>query len=150
MTEPKTRLIIVGDGEYGNAIRRQPGLDYYPYSSQVRELMRDASWLLLPSRWEQQPLVLLESLEERLPFIIGPAPEIQQFSLGDELVLHAATLDALYQCCLAAISIGRVPERYERIVNRVIGLSDKWPTPQATIAALVEVLKEASMMGSPR
>jgi glycosyltransferase involved in cell wall biosynthesis len=141
---PDTELVVVGRGEYESSIRHQVDLTYYPYRPDVRALMRQASWLLMPSRWEQQPLVLLESIEERLPFIIGPASEILRFGLDDRLMMRTATVDALHACCLAAINLGRTEDEYLSMVNRVGKFAEGWPSPSETRQAMISLLVEAA------
>lgn len=142
--EHGVELVVVGDGEYAAAIGKEPGLHYYRYRRDIRLLMRRATWLLMPSRWEQQPLVLLESLEEGLPYILGPATEIQRFGLDSRLMMPAATVDALHECCLAAIHYGRVQSEYQRFVHSVSELANGWPNRDQTTRSMVSLLTEAA------
>jgi len=149
LTEPNTELIVVGDGELGGALREHPGLRYYPYRSDVRNLMQEATWLVLPSRWEQQPLVLLEALEEGLPYILGPAPEIRQLGIDETLVMPVDTVEAFQACCLEAIRRGRSETEYADVIRRVGEFADAWPRPGQTLAAMALMLREAAKFAQP-
>lgn len=144
LTEPDTDLVIVGDGEYASTLKGHPGLHYYSYRADIRDLMRQATWLVMPSRWEQQPLVLLEALEEGLPYILGPAPEIRELGLDDTLVMTAGTVDAFHLCCLEAIRRGRSEPEYASVTRKVGELADAWPRPRQTLAAMASMLTEAA------
>lgn len=147
INEPDTELVVVGDGEYADSMRQQAGIRYYPYRSDIKALMRASSWLLMPSRWEQQPLVLLEAIEETLPYVIGPAPELERLRLDDGLVMKAATVESIHQCCLEAIKRGRSQVQYDQVVSKVAQLADAWPKPTDTLNQMASVLAEAARLG---
>lgn len=137
-------LIVVGDGEFAPQMRSEFGVDYFPYSNDVAGVLRSATWLVMPSRWEQQPLVLLEALGAHLPYVLGPAQEIQRFGLAQELVMSTDSIDALHRCCLEAIRRGRSHEKYGRLVDQVATLADSWPSARDTVLAMASVLREAA------
>lgn len=146
--EPDTEVVVVGEGEYASEIRACAGVKYFRQRDDVRLLMRDATWLLMPSRWEQQPLVLLEALGEQLPYILGPAAETRRFALENELTMSTDSADAIYSCCVAALERGRSATGYQRTVDRVVAIAAAWPTPSETNRAMVSLFAEAASLPS--
>lgn len=86
--QPSARLVIAGDGEHRAALERQAAALGLGESvtflgragaAQVRELLRGAAALVVPSIYEGMPLVVLEAMEAALPVVasrVAGIPEV--------------------------------------------------------------------------
>lgn len=105
---PGHDLLLVGDGPERARLEsrvRAMGLDrrvhFAGWSPQVPRILRASELLILPSRWEGMPNVLLEAMAAGLPIVttrvegveelLGPLADEQSVTFGDE----AAFLDRL-------------------------------------------------------
>ena len=97
------RLLLVGDGPLHRSIEswaRKIGNDrvqLLPWQSDVAPLMRACRLLVLPSRYEGMPNVVMEAMASGRPIVcsdvqgaeelLGHAPKCQLFSAGDSLAM---------------------------------------------------------------
>lgn len=90
---PEATLLVVGDGEERARLERIAGervrfLGALP-REQVLRVLRDADGVLLPSRWENFPHVLVEALAVGTPVVatrVGGVPEIVEDGVNGVLV----------------------------------------------------------------
>lgn len=104
---PDHDLVIVGDGperkSLGDLAVRlgiQDRVHFVGWRSDVPELLRATEILLLPSRWEGMPNVLIEAMGSRLPVVatavegvlevLGPLAEVQAVPAGDAVAFTEA------------------------------------------------------------
>jgi glycosyltransferase involved in cell wall biosynthesis len=98
----------------------------------VRRLLRAADLFVLSSRWEGQPLSMLEAMSEGLPVVVtsvGGIPEVVEHGVSGMIVPpdDAAALAAAVICCL------RDPER-----RRSLGQAAHLSCGRRREAAIVE------------
>jgi glycosyltransferase involved in cell wall biosynthesis len=131
MKRPNFALTIAGDGDQRQVLERMSA-DLH-LSSRVRflgvrhdlpELMRAADCLVMPSRWEGLPMVMLEAMALGLPVIatpVGGIPEVIEDGINGYLVpledtsALARRLDSIVENPGALPSIGRLAR--ERIIE---------------------------------
>ena len=120
---PNHQLLLVGEGSQRHALVRQAEalgiaghVHFAGRRSDIPEIMRAAKLLVLPSRWEGMPNVVLEAMATGLPVLatraagveelLGPDATMQVVDFGDDssFVHRAATL--LLHTTLAS-SLGR-------------------------------------------
>lgn len=70
------KLVIVGEGEENNNIKSliekyelKNRISIQPFTDDIQEYFLNSSSLLLPSRWEGMPMIVLESLEMGVPIV---------------------------------------------------------------------------------
>ena len=105
---PAADLLIVGSGEYENALRKMAGSSKriiflgWKDPSEIRILYRHAIAVLLPSIcYEVFPLVLLEAFREGTPVIarsLGPFPELVKKSGAGKLFETTQELEQAVAC----------------------------------------------------
>ena len=88
---PSAVLWIVGEGPEEEALRRRAGegVVFLGYRTEVRDLLRRADLFVLASRWEGQPLSMLEAMAEGLPVVVtsvGGIPEAIRHGVSGMLV----------------------------------------------------------------
>lgn len=140
----RAELLVAGEGEMRaelEARARAPGLrgrvHFLGFRADVPELMAAADWIVLPSRWEGMPYVVLEAMASARPVVATPvdgARELLEPS-GAGRVARAISAAALAEELRAALALGpaerralgqagraRVLERYtrERMVERTL------------------------------
>ncbi|WP_425619267.1 glycosyltransferase [Anatilimnocola sp. NA78] len=147
---PEQELLLVGDGPDRGRLQQQASelgigdrVHFLGWRSDVPELLRGADLLLLPSRWEGMPNVLLEAMAAGLPVlttrvegtteILGPLATEQSVAVGDS----AAFEDAIVRLCqdrvlsaelgqsnrervLASFSLAVMTQAYEQIYMRLM------------------------------
>jgi glycosyltransferase involved in cell wall biosynthesis len=89
---PRIELDLVGDGPLAEPLRAQAAelgvavrFHGFQPGPAVARLMRDADVLVLPSRWENLPVVLLEAMASGIPSVasrVGGVPEIVDAGTG--------------------------------------------------------------------
>lgn len=122
---PGVRLDLVGDGELRPALERQAAglpVEFHGLrtKAELAELMRRADLYVSASRYENNPVVLLEALATGLPVVgtsVGGVPEIVGDDgllapPGDPAALAARIEDALGRTWARAAIAGRAAERY--------------------------------------
>ena len=93
---PQHSLLIVGDGPERKRLQAQTAelglqqrVHFLGWRADVPQLLKLAEVLLLPSRWEGMPNVLLEAMAAGLPFVstaVEGADEIAGLLQGDQVV----------------------------------------------------------------
>jgi glycosyltransferase involved in cell wall biosynthesis len=90
---PGARLLIAGDGEHRAALERRAGASTVFLgrcgAAQVRELLRGAAALVVPSIYEGMPLVVLEAMEAGVPVVasrVSGIPEVVEGGVTGWLV----------------------------------------------------------------
>lgn len=83
---PAARLVIAGDGELADALRRQAAdlgigdrVHWLGWRDDAEDLLAAFDIMLMPSLWEGFGLVLLEAMSRRLPIVasrVGAIPEV--------------------------------------------------------------------------
>jgi glycosyltransferase involved in cell wall biosynthesis len=115
-------LWIVGEGPEEASLRRSAGegVVFLGYRRDVRRLLRSADLFVLSSRWEGQPLSMLEAMAEGLPVVVtsvGGIPEIVEHGVSGMIVPPddaAALADAVIRCLRdpeRAGSLGQAAQR---------------------------------------
>jgi glycosyltransferase involved in cell wall biosynthesis len=116
---PGIHLLIVGRGPQEEELRRFAGqlgigsrVHFAGFRPDVPALLAASRLLVLPSRWEGMPNVVLEAMASRLPVVatdvegvrelLGPAADAQVVRHGDSAALTAKTLRLLHDRDLAA------------------------------------------------
>ncbi|WP_254509180.1 glycosyltransferase [Anatilimnocola floriformis] len=127
---PSHDLLIVGDGPERTSLQQQAGelgianrVHFLGWQPQVAGLLKLADVLLLPSRWEGMPNVLLEAMAAGLPVvstnvegaaeILGPLAEKQLTQQNDAAAFQNATL-ALASEPTAASRLGELNQQRVR------------------------------------
>lgn len=103
---PSAVLWIVGEGPEEPSLRRRAGegVVFLGYRRAVRCLLRAADLFVLSSRWEGQPLSMLEAMAEGLPVVatsVGGIPEVIEHGVSGLIVPPddaAALADAVVRC----------------------------------------------------
>lgn len=132
-------LDVYGDGESRRALERRgegdPAIRFHGHDTQARDRLRDASFLLLTSRSEGFPLVLIEALAAGcIPIAYdvdyGPADAIRHGRTG--LLVQAGDVDALALAIrgLLALPERRVAAMRRRAVRASRGFTDERVTRQ--------------------
>ncbi|SFQ30407.1 Glycosyltransferase involved in cell wall bisynthesis [Amycolatopsis arida] len=77
---PDARLVLVGDGELGPALRaaRPEGVDLVPAVADVRPWYAAADVVVLPSRWEGLSLTALEAFASGRPVVGSDVPGLAE------------------------------------------------------------------------
>lgn len=130
---PGHNLLLVGDGQERAALQQQASslgiaarIHFLGWQPQVPSLLQLADVLLLPSRWEGMPNVLLEAMAAGLPVvsttvegaaeILGPLAEQQLAPLSDSAAFQnqvlALTADAAAAKELGALNQQRVRDHF--------------------------------------
>jgi glycosyltransferase involved in cell wall biosynthesis len=93
---PEAWCLVVGPST-GMAIPEMPGLDVRgPVSmADVRALMRDARVVVLPSRAEAMPMVILEAMSLARPFVATPVGQVPDLAVDDGALVPVGDADAL-------------------------------------------------------
>lgn len=78
-------LKIVGDGEERKKLIKlikenelQERITLYPFTDDIQKYFQTSSALLMPSRWEGMPMIMLESLEMGVPIIAYDIPVVKE------------------------------------------------------------------------
>jgi glycosyltransferase involved in cell wall biosynthesis len=103
---PSAVLWIVGEGPEETSLRRRAGAGvvFLGYRRDVRCLLRAADLFVLSSRWEGQPLSMLEAMAEGLPVVVtsvGGIAEVIEHGVSGVIVPPddaAALADAVVRC----------------------------------------------------
>ena len=97
---PQHDLLIVGEGEERGTLTQQASnteiaerIHFLGRRSDVPELLAASEALLLPSRWEGMPNVLLEAMASGLPVIATRAEGVEQL-LGDDAAEQTVSFGA--------------------------------------------------------
>jgi glycosyltransferase involved in cell wall biosynthesis len=152
-------LVVAGDGsrrswleQQALSLRLAPRVQFVGQVEDVGGLLAAADAVLLPSRWEGLPLVLLEAMARARPIIatsVGGVPDVIQDGItgtlvppGDAAAL-AAALEQLHRKADKAWRMGRtaadtvrehytwhaVVEGFESVYDEVLGLATVTPEP---------------------
>lgn len=150
----KVQIDILGDGELQEKLRQQIstlGLDdhvqLHGHQSNAAEWMRRSDALVLPSRWEGLPNVVLEAMANGLPVIasnVDGIPEMIDHGVTGWLVAPCDT-DAIAEQ-LTAVCIDR--EARDAVANRAFEAVRQRFSWDATIRAFDELLSELLSDGS--
>ncbi len=128
---PQHDLLIVGDGPEAARLQRQSAdlelasrVHFCGWQPQVSEILRASDLLVLPSRWEGMPNVVLEAMACARPVvcmeaegvleILGPLAAPQSAPIGDAEVFISKVVKILSQPELAA-SLGR--NNFQRVAE---------------------------------
>ncbi len=149
MVDPSVHLVVVGSGvreleERARALSRElPNFHYLGYRPREEALrvMKGSDLLVLPSRAEGMPTVLLEAMALRVPILASRIPGVLDVvddscaalvEPGDPAKLAAAInryafdypgalVDRAYERVLAEFSWGRVAGEYVRLYEELLG-----------------------------
>jgi glycosyltransferase involved in cell wall biosynthesis len=141
-------LWIAGDGEQRGvleALVRAVGVEgrvlFLGQREDVPELMKAADCLLLPSRWEGMPYVLLEAAAAGLPIVATPVDGAREFLGAEEgggergWLAEASTEEAIGAALGAAIAAGS-PERERRAAN-----ARRWVLDHHAVERMMDALE---------
>ena len=128
---PEHHLAFVGDGPLRTELENKFDLTlkervhFVGWQPDARGWIRHADLLLLPSRWEGMPNVVLEAMAESTPVATARFPGIGEI-LGPATHLQAADLDAFAQ--IAGRILGEKKTREEIVAGnlRRIGTEFSW------------------------
>jgi len=151
-------LLVVGDGPLRSAMERQTarlGLDarvrFLGHRRDVRSLMRQAVLMVMPSRWEGLPMVLLEAMAEGCPVLataVGGIPEVVEHGVTGWLVQPDSPSELAAQLKAVIVS----PEELSRVASRAFErLARDWSLAQqvdSTVALYTGLLARARGSGS--
>ena len=138
---PEHELLIVGDGPERQKLTRQAKsqeaherIHFVDWRSDIASILAASDILLLPSRWEGMPNVILEAMSSRLPVVatraegvvelLGPAAEEQTVEFGNtrEFVETAVQIASNRECHdrLATANWARAREQFPlgRLISR--------------------------------
>ena len=117
-------LAVVGDGPLRPAMERRAAelglsarVEFLGHRRDVRSLMRQAVVMVMPSRWEGLPMVLLEAMAEGCPVVataVGGIPEVVEHGVTGWLVQPDSPSELAAR--LAAV-LGS-PEERSRVASR--------------------------------
>ena len=131
----QTHLLFIGDGPLRFQAERQVAraglasrVHFAGYRNDVPEIMRAADCLVLASRWEGMPNVVLEAMAAVLPVVATRAEGVE------ELIEHEATgrlvavddAAALASMLDAAIEDSSASDKYATAAQRVVAESFTW------------------------
>jgi hypothetical protein len=90
--------------------------------------MDQADWIVIPSRWEQSPLIVREALENGLPYIVSNSECFEGLYLDDHLVcdLNARSVFEAMQFAslMSDDALDVVRQRMKDVVNSLPRISD--------------------------
>lgn len=131
--KPDSRLLIVGDGEQKirdqirrdcNSLDLQEAVLLLGCRNNVSELMQAADIMLLPSKYEGLPLVIMEAAAAQLPVVASDLPGIREATddgnaarlcaVTDEKGLANCVIELLENPDLARLLAGRSRQNYEQ------------------------------------
>lgn len=143
---PGCDLLLVGAGAAGDQLRhqaRQAGIagrvHFAGWQSDIRPILATSRLLVLPSRWEGMPNVVLEAMASRLPVLasdaegvrelLGPGAEPQVVNFGDDSAwtrkLLALLKDRLLGVRLAEENRRRVEQQFS-LASMVTAYESLW------------------------
>ena len=151
-------LLVVGDGALRPAMERRAArlglsgrVTFLGHRRNVRSIMRRAALLVVPSRWEGLPMVLLEAMAEGCPVVasaVGGIPEVVENGVTGWLVQpdSAPKLAAQIEAVLES------PEELSRAASRAFEcVARDWSLAQqvdGTVALYRELVAQARGGGS--
>jgi len=154
-------LVVAGDGsrrswleQQALSLRLAPRVQFVGQVEDVGSLLAAADAVLLPSRWEGLPLVLLEAMARGRPIVataVGGVPDVIQDGVNGTLVppgdaaALAGALEQLHRKADRAVRMGlaaaetvrehytwhAVVEGFESVYDEVLGLATVTPEPVA-------------------
>ena len=84
-------LIFVGKGEEENKIQEKieaynlnDRIEMHGFTDNIQEYFLNSSCMLLPSRWEGMPMILLEAMEMGMPVIAYKIPVVEELLINEE------------------------------------------------------------------
>ena len=139
-------LDVAGDGPYGPALEAESTLEFRGRIQATAAVSANAGWLLLPSRWEEQPLILLERLALGLPYIVGTASSLSTFSLSPAFTLHTATPAGLVQALHNALLTSSAPTDFRAMCEIVSRRAERWPSAQSLAEAVAKLVADTQAL----
>lgn len=137
------KLTVAGKGELESLVASERDICFIGEVPESRPLMSRADCLLLPSRWEQLPLVLLEAIAEGLPYIVGPAEDLRSHALDVDLVMKSDDLDSLIRCCEDFATISVSESRYAKLSRHLEVVRSELGSERETVLALEDMFRAA-------
>jgi glycosyltransferase involved in cell wall biosynthesis len=146
-TLPQHDLLIVGDGEeratltqQASAARLADRVHFVGHRSDVPALLAASDALLLPSRWEGMPNVLLEAMASQLPVVATRAEGVEQV-LGDvateQTVSFGASAEFIEAVSRVVLRGAELGEKNRRRVERDFSLATMIERYEEFYASLV-------------
>ena len=142
-------LWIAGEGELRaayEALARELGVadraHFLGWRKDVPALLAAADFLLLPSRWEAMPYIVMEAMASRLPVVAARVDGVRDLVLEGETGFGSALDDpaALAASCAKAIGLG--PERRRAMGERGRSLVEERFSVDTMVRGLVGVYRE--------
>jgi len=146
--DPSPLVAIAGDGPLAGELRARAaalGVDaaFLGHRDDVADLLAAATVLVMPSRWEGQPLILQEALRAGLPIVatrVGGIPDL----LGDAAVLVAPGDPPALAAAVAAILTD--PALAARLRAAAARRADDLPTVDDAITAAVAAYRASGCL----
>jgi glycosyltransferase involved in cell wall biosynthesis len=137
------RFVVAGIGndQFEKRVLSTSSIDYRGYCEDISELMDQADWMVIPSRWEQSPLIVREAVANGLPYIVSSSKCFEQFFLHDCLVcdLNAKSLfEAMaFASMISDDTLDVVRQDLETIFNAEPGIEE-------VMGSIAKIVKLAS------
>lgn len=138
---PNARCLLVGPGTEFD-VPQLPGLSVQgPVSNDdVHRLLQQARVVVLPSRAEAMPMILLEALAAARPFVATPVGSVPELATGGSRIVPIADAPALAGELLAFL---RDPQLAEEVGTRGRTWCLQSRSSQAVAASLEEIYTQA-------
>lgn len=136
----RMEIAVAGNGELESVVRASSRVRYVGFSSDVTSLMRDYSWVVVPSRWEQAPLVLREVLGAGVPYVLSAIPCFDGYHLDPSLRFELTSAD-LARVLRRIVSMSN--EDYQEIKEVVLKRAAGEPSLDYASGQLAKLVCEA-------
>ncbi len=125
------RMAVAGEGEYSGLVKQCRAVEWLGYVDDPLQFLASCKWLVVPSRWEQQPYVLIEAGAVGTPCIVPRGSPLVRHQ-PDRRFQCELSIEGLRQSMLEAIAVGG--DEYAAMVRRchstyLLGVRDQARRP---------------------